>query len=71
MGVIDCSVCGAHVPDEPISLDMPREAQCHGEHSIKVGCPYEPLIAKCRGNWISEVFKPLPEAEAAALRDFI
>lgn len=70
--MIECPICKVMVPEEPTSLsDMPREAQCYREHSIKPECPYERVIGKARGGWVLEVFKPLPQEEADALREYL
>ena len=64
-----CPACGVAVT-EP-TVNMPREAQCYRDHSVIDGCLCEPAIAKCRGPWILEVFKPVPPEEAAAMANFL
>jgi hypothetical protein len=70
--IIDCPVCGLRVPAEPTCFcEQPHEARCVKDHSIIEGCPYEPLRALSRTNWVQEVFKPLPPEEAAELSKYL
>lgn len=66
-----CPACNIEVPETPRDLNCPREARCFRDHSIIEGCPYEQVKSKNRGNWVAEVFQPLPEDEAEALRKYL
>ncbi len=61
-----CKACGVEIAAP--TINMPREARCYRDHSVIEDCACKPAIDKCRGPWVLDVFKPVPQGEADALR---
>jgi len=54
-----------------LGITVPPAAKCYRDHASHEGCLFAAAFDKCRGNWILEVFTPLPPAEAEALRQYV
>ena len=64
-----CIACGAEIGTP--TVNPPPDAGCYRDHSVIDGCACEPAISKARGNWVLDVFKPLPPDEAKRLREYL
>lgn len=70
----ECPTCSVPLAPDDVArmgVNPPPAARCYRDHDRHDGCLFAAATDRCRGAWVTEVFKPAPADEAEILRRYL